>query len=79
MKKVPGSMPGYANLVLFPGGRSITHIVPVYPAVRPGGLVSSEEAAHPAVKSKGTWCLLGETNSQLFLSHLTVLGLLWNF
>ena len=34
--------------------------------LEPGGLVSTGEAAHPAVTSMGTW----ETNAQLFLSHL---------
>ena len=60
---VPGSMPGYANLVLlFSLARSFTHIAPVYPAAYwgPGGLVSSGEAAYPAVTSMGTWCLLGK-------------------
>ena len=36
-------------------------------------LVSTGEAAHPAVTSMGTWCLLGEANVQLSLSHLMVL------
>ena len=39
----------------------------------PGGLVSSGEAAYPAVT------FTGEANAQLSLSHLVVLRLLWIF
>jgi len=36
---------------------NFTQIAPVYSAVKwgPGGLVSTGEAAHPAVTSMGTW------------------------
>ncbi|XP_065917594.1 uncharacterized protein [Dysidea avara] len=59
----------------------VKHIL-FYPAVYwgPGGLVSSVEAAHPAVASMGTWCLLGKQMPNCpSLSHFVVLGLLWNF
>ena len=49
-QKVPGLMPDYTGLVLFPYVRSFTHITPIY-TWGPSCLVSTGEAAHPAVTS----------------------------
>ena len=51
----------------FPCSMAFTHIAPVYPAVfwGPGDLMSSGEAAHPAVTSMWYRVFTGEANAQL--------------
>ena len=71
-RKVPGLMPNYANLVL------LFLILLQYTQLCIGALVSSGEAANPAVTSMGNWCLL-EKQMQAVLISLSGVGVIVEF